>query len=76
MHRRSFLTSFASLGVTPLISTEVQGATKSSNLKITDVEIWRVEGQEERMKERITGQNILNGKIDDSDHSEEADDLA
>ncbi|MFC1541549.1 enolase C-terminal domain-like protein [Candidatus Latescibacterota bacterium] len=59
MHRRSFLNSFASLVVTPLISTEVQGATKSSGLKITDVEIWRIEGQEERMKERITGQNIL-----------------
>ena len=50
MRRRSFLAAAAALGGMPMISPKVQGATKSANLKITGVEIWRITGDPDRMK--------------------------
>ena len=50
MHRRSFLAAAAALGGAPLISTGLQAATKSANLKITGVEIWQLTGNPTQMK--------------------------
>src|SRR5208283_1397185 len=50
MRRRSFLAAAAALGGTPMISPRVQAATKSANLKITGVEIWRLTGNPDQMK--------------------------
>ncbi len=49
MRRRSFFATAAALSAMPLISPEVKAATRSANLKITGVEIWRVTGDEERI---------------------------
>jgi L-alanine-DL-glutamate epimerase-like enolase superfamily enzyme len=50
MRRRSFLAAAAALGGMPTISPKVQGATKSANLRITAVEIWRFTGNPDRIK--------------------------
>jgi L-alanine-DL-glutamate epimerase-like enolase superfamily enzyme len=49
MQRRSFLAS-AALGGIPAISAKLRAATKSANLKITGVEIWRATGNPAQMK--------------------------
>ena len=51
MRRRSFLAAAAGLGGMPMISPRVQGATKSANLRITGVEIWRLTGNPDQQKE-------------------------
>lgn len=51
MHRRSFLTSAAALSAMPLVSPEVKAATRSAGLKITGVEIWRVNGNVDKITE-------------------------
>ena len=56
MHRRAFFTGAAALGALPLFSFETKGATRSSGLEITDIEIWRVEGNQERMRESTNRQ--------------------
>ena len=50
MRRRSFLAAAAAMGGMPMISPRVQAATKSANLKITAVEIWRLTGNPDRQK--------------------------
>ncbi len=60
MNRRSFFAGAAALSSPPFISAESEALTRSSNIKITDVEVWRVEGNEERMKENIARQFIIN----------------
>jgi L-alanine-DL-glutamate epimerase-like enolase superfamily enzyme len=50
MRRRSFLAAAAALGGMPMISPTVQAAAKSANLKITDVEIWRLTGNPDQIK--------------------------
>src|ERR1039457_7445719 len=50
MRRRSFLAAAAALGGRPVISPGIRGATKSANLKITAVEIWRLTGNPDQMK--------------------------
>ena len=56
MRRRSFFTGAAALGALRLIGPQtVHAQTRASGIKITDVEIWQVVGQEERM--RASGPN-------------------
>jgi L-rhamnonate dehydratase len=50
MRRRSFLAAAAALGSMPIISPRLQAATKSANLKITGIEIWRITGNADQMK--------------------------
>ena len=54
MRRRSFFSTAASLGVMPLLSKEVRAETKSSGVRITGVEIWRVTGDRDRIEEYRT----------------------
>jgi len=56
MRRRSFFTGAAALGTLRLIAAQpLRAQTKASGIKITDVEIWQVVGQEQRM--RASGPN-------------------
>lgn len=50
MDRRSFLQTAAALGALPLISPKLEAETKSANLKITAIEIWRATGNPDQLK--------------------------
>jgi L-rhamnonate dehydratase len=51
MDRRAFFAAAAAgLGALPLLSSKVQAVTKSANLKITAIEIWRYTGDPEQQK--------------------------
>jgi len=50
VHRRSFLKAAAALGGATTISSKLRAATKSANLKITGVEIWKATGNPAQIK--------------------------
>jgi len=51
MRRREFLAAAAAaVGAMPLMSRQVDAVTKSANVKITGVEIWRITGNPEQQK--------------------------
>ena len=50
MDRRSFFAAAAALSAAPLLPTRVQAATRSANLKITAIEIWRLTGNPDQQK--------------------------
>ena len=57
MRRRSFFTGAAALGTLRLIAAQpLRAQTKASGIKITDVEIWQVVGQEQRMRAKMAEQ--------------------
>ena len=63
MRRRSFFASTTALGAMPLVSPEVEAQTRSADLKITGVELWRVTGDAKRYNEYLEEEYPKGGMV-------------
>lgn len=58
MERRSFFTTAAAFGAIPFLSRKAEAAAPGTPLKITAVEVWRIEGHEPQTR-GLNGQGAL-----------------